>query len=100
MREGPYRYENEGSEHRALGSVAVSAGAWWSVMLSVPADEVEAREGTVVVRCQRHGEARAGYRGDGLVELVLPRSEIGAVVTLLSGAAEQARRDGLLPRDG
>src|SRR3981081_3368201 len=88
VREWRYRYEDEGSEHRALGSVAVSAGAWWCVALSVPAGGIGAPPDTGLVRCERHGDAPAEYRGDGIVELLLPRAEVGAVALMLAGVVE------------
>jgi hypothetical protein len=75
----------------------VQADAWWSVALSVPHDETGTADDALFVRLERHGTRPAGYRGSVDTELTLPRSEIDAIVMLLAGVVEQARRDGVLP---
>lgn len=93
----PGEYENEGSEQRSTGAVAVGGGAWWSATLAVPIPA----DGAAFLRVERHGTTPAGYRGAGeSAELSLPAGEAGAVVTLLAGLVAQARRDGVLPLDG
>jgi hypothetical protein len=51
----------------------------------------------VFVHFRRHGETPAGYHGTTEVDFTVPRSEVDAFVTLLSGLVEQARRDAVLP---
>jgi hypothetical protein len=46
---------------------------------------------------ERHGQMPAGQRGITDAELVLPASEVSAIVALLAGVVDQARRDGVLP---
>ncbi|HEX5830114.1 MAG TPA: hypothetical protein VFY16_03975 [Gemmatimonadaceae bacterium] len=93
----PGEYENEGSEQRSTGAVAVGGGAWWSATLAVPMPA----DGAAFLRVERHGAVPAGYRGAGeSAELSLPAGEAGAVVVLLAGLVAQARRDGVLPRVG
>ena len=99
VREWGHRYDDEGSEARSLGSVSVGAGTWWSVALSVPGAPDAVRD-TVLVRIERHGAPDDERHGHGAVDLVLPSSEIDAVVTLLGGVVAQARRDGVLPAAG
>jgi hypothetical protein len=90
--EQPFRYEDEGAERRSLGSVSVGSDAWWSVALSVPDNAGEAAEDTVTVRLERHGAHPTSYRGSLEAQLTLPGSELAAVVVLLAGVVEQARR--------
>lgn len=90
-------YEDEGSERRSLGAVSVGAAAWWSATLTVPQTESGADGDVVFVRFRRHGETPAGYHGTTEVDFTVPRSEVDAFVTLLSGLVEQARRDAVLP---
>jgi hypothetical protein len=103
---GPFRvrewgvgYDDEGSEARSLGSVSVGAGAWWSVALTVPGTSEAARD-TVLVRIERYGPPADERHGHVSADLVLPPSEIDALVTLLTGVVAQARRDGVLPLAG
>jgi hypothetical protein len=97
VREWTHPYEDEGSERRSLGSVAVGGGAWWSIALTVPASTASAREDVVLVRLERHGEMPAGVPSSAADALLLPASEIEAVLLLLAGVVDQARRDGVLP---
>ena len=90
-------YEDEGSERRSLGAVSVGAGAWWSATLTAPQAESGADGEVVFVHFRRHGETPAGYHGTTEVDFTVPRSEVDAFVTLLSGLVEQARRDAVLP---
>jgi hypothetical protein len=96
VREWPLRYEDEGSEGLSLGSVSVGAQAWWSVALSVPEGGGGSADDVLFVRFERHGAHPAGYRGSVEASLSLPRSEIDAIVMLLAGIVDQARRDGVL----
>lgn len=96
VREWPLHYENEGSVQLSSGSVSLGAGAWWSISLSVPGDAGTADD-ALFVRLERHGARPAGYRGSVEADLTLPRSEIDAIVMLLAGVVDQARRDGVLP---
>jgi hypothetical protein len=97
VREWPLQYQDEGSERLSLGSVSVGAEAWWSVALSVPDGEGGAAADTIFVRFERHGSHPSGYRGSVEAELSLPRAEVDAIVTLLAGVVDQARRDSVLP---
>lgn len=96
VRELGHPYDDEGSEARSLGSVSVGSGAWWAVVLSVPGAPDAPRD-TVLLHIERHGALVDERQGPGAADLVLPSSEIDAVVTLLAGVVTQARRDGVLP---
>jgi hypothetical protein len=96
VREWPLRYDNEGSERLSLGSVSVGADVWWSAALSVP-EAAGGADDTLFVRLERHGARSPHYRGSVEMELSLPRSEVDAILMLLAGIVEQARRDGVLP---
>jgi len=96
VREWPPRYEDEGSERIARGSVSVGAEAWWSVALSIPDGSGGSLADTVFLRLQRHGAHPPDYRGDVVGELTLPRTEVDAIAALLAGVVEQARRNGVL----
>jgi hypothetical protein len=100
VRERPLRYEDEGSERVVRGAVTVAADAWWSAALVVGdegAGAGGADEGSLIVQMKRHGPSPSGYRGNVEVDLSLSRSEIDAIVVLLAGLVDQARRDGILP---
>lgn len=94
VREWPLHYEDNGTERQALGSVAVGANGWWSVSLTVPARDDPSD--AAFLRLERHGERPAGYLGGLVEEISVPRSELDAIVMLLGGVVDQARRDGLL----
>jgi hypothetical protein len=64
----------------------------------VPEGEPRSGDDIVLVQLERHGVTPADYRGSVDAELVLPRTEIGAIVTLLAGVVDQARRSGMLRR--
>ena len=86
-------YEPEGSERRALGSVSVAGGAWWSVTLTAPMSDGD----TVLLTVERHGAMPAGCRAESDdVEIFVPAGELDAIVALLAGVVAQARRDGVL----
>ena len=97
VREGPARYDDEGSVREARGAVAVGAGAWWSAALTVPIERNPAAPVPVRVRLTRHGDDVPGQPGSAGIELLLPAAELAAVVTLLAGVTAQAARDGVLP---
>jgi hypothetical protein len=100
VREWPLHYEEEGSERVARGAVTVAGEAWWSATLVVgqgSGDAARRDEDAVLVQMKRHGPPPTGYRGGLEADLSLPRSEIDAVLVLLAGVVEQARRDGILP---
>ncbi len=94
VREWPLHYEDNGTERHALGSVAVGANAWWSAALTIPARDDPSD--AAFIRFERHGERPASYLGDVVEEVSVPRSELDAIVLLLAGVVDQARRDGLL----
>ena len=89
-------YEDEGSERRSRGAVSVGAAAWWSASLTLPASESGVDGDVVFLHFKRHGETPAGYHGSTEVDFSVPRSEVDAFVTLLSGLVEQARQDAVL----
>jgi hypothetical protein len=97
VREQSLRYEEEGSERLSLGSVSVGTDAWWSVALSVPDSAADPNDDALFVRFERHGAQPTGYRGSIEAQLSVPRSEIDAIVMLLAGVVDQARRNGVLP---
>jgi hypothetical protein len=92
-------YEDEGSERLSLGSVAVEDGSWWSAALTVPEGDAHSGRGrgTLFLRLARHGSPPSDYRGEVEMELSVPGAEADAVVALLAGVVDQARRDGVLP---
>jgi hypothetical protein len=75
----------------------VGTEAWWSVALSVPDSQGDSGDDALFVRFERHGAHPAGYRGSIEAQLSVPRSEIDAIVVLLAGIVDQARRNGALP---
>ena len=97
VRETTPRYEDEGSVREARGAVTVDGGAWWSAGLAVPIGGALPGDDRVHLRLERHGAAMAGVASDARVDLVLRRSELDAVVALLAGVVQQARRDAVLP---
>ena len=88
-------YEAESSERRAVGSVSVTGGGWWSASVTVPiADPVAA-----FLHVERLGDLPAGYRGgEDAAGLAMPVGEVEAVVALLTGLIRHARADGIVPR--
>ena len=96
VREWTRAYEDEGSTTQSMGAVTVCREGWWSVALTVPIGVTSAADQPVVVRLERHGAPTPGAAG-GEHEIVVPASEVDAVVALLAGVVEQARRDGVLP---
>ena len=90
---GGIRYEPEGSDCRATGSVSLRSGGWWSADLVV-----SIRGGNeILLTIERHGAP--GQEDDGTsVDLCLGHGDLEALPALLSGLIAQARRDGVLTR--
>jgi hypothetical protein len=90
----PYpRYESEGSERRALGSIPVAPDARWTATLTVPIPP----RSIAFLQLERRGDLPAGYLGaEESALLSLPIGETKAVIALLVGVVAQARRDGVL----
>jgi hypothetical protein len=85
-------YEPESSERRALGSIPVAPDARWDATLTVPISGQVA-----FLQLERRGELPPNYRGgEESVTLALPLTELDALMTLISGVIEQARRDGVV----
>lgn len=88
-------YEPESSERRAIGSVSVTGGGWWSAALTVPITD----PGAVFLHVERRGDLPAGYRGgEDAASLAMPVGELEAVVALLAGLMRHAQADGVLAR--
>lgn len=96
VREWAPAYEDEGSTTQSRGAVTVSRDGWWSIALTVPIALRSAAEQPVLIRLERHG-APTPAAGGTAHEVVVPATEVDAVVALLAGVVEQARRDGVLP---
>jgi hypothetical protein len=91
---GRPNFEPGGSERRTLGSVSVTEGALWTATLTVPVPEQDA----AFLEVTRRGSLPRGYRGGNEgAHLSIPPGELNAVVALVLGVVEQARRDGVLP---
>jgi hypothetical protein len=87
-------YEAEGSERRSIGTINVTADARWLATLTVPISDSR----VAFVHVERHGALPAGYRGnEESAHFSLPIDETDALVALLAGIVDQARRDGVLP---
>lgn len=97
VRETTPRYEDEGSVRESRGAVSVQRGAWWSAALDVPINHHGPADDRVQLRLERHGAAMAGQASEARVDLVIRLSELDAVVALVAGVVQQARRDGVLP---
>ena len=94
VREASPEYEGEGSEHRTLGSISVTADAHWTATLIVP---IPVR-GVVFLDLERRGPLPTGYRGsEESAHFSVPLGEIDAVAALLTGIVADARRDRVLP---
>ena len=88
-------YEAESSEWRAIGSVSVPGGGWWSASLTLPITD----PGAAFLHIERLGDLPAGYRGgEDAAGLAMPVGEVKAVVALLSGLIKHAQADGVIPR--
>lgn len=99
VRERANEYEDGGSERRSLGAISVPGGAWWAGTLVAPTSDAGSDGDVVFLRFQRHGERPAGYLGETQMDLSVPRSELGAVVRLVTGLVDQARQDGVIGSD-
>lgn len=89
-------YEPEGSERRALGSIAIGPDAHWLATLTVPIPDST----VAFVQLERSGPLPLDYRGSGeAAHFSIPVAEFDALVALLTGVASQARQEGVLPPD-
>jgi hypothetical protein len=85
-------YEPESSERRALGTLALTANARWTATLTVP---ITGR--VAFLALERRGELPPDYRGgEESANLALPVAELEALMGLIAGVIEQARRDGVV----
>ena len=86
----PGSYESEGGERISRGSVTLPSGATWFAKLVVPVNAEESALLTV----------RRDATGPSLLpdeaSLVVPGGEADALLLLLQGLFEQARREGLI----
>jgi hypothetical protein len=88
------RYEPEGSDRRAFGSVSVTPDAHWAASLTVPIPDAD----VAFIHVERHGPLPPDYRGsEESAELSIPIAEVEALAALLTGITAHARRDGVLP---
>jgi len=92
-RVGPIKYEPEGSDRRATGSVSLDSGGWWSADLIVSIR----REDEILLTFHRHG-APGREADEESVDLCLRPPDLEALPVLLNGVIAQARRDGVLSR--
>ena len=95
VREGltpPAGYEPEHSERQVSGSVEVAPGARWFATLAVPMTGDQ----SLLVTIEREGPVPPGAPAVDDIALVIPPGEADAVVSLLRGIVEHARRDGVL----
>jgi hypothetical protein len=83
----PGSYESEGSERVARGSVMLPSGACWLSKLEVPMNGGELALLTVC----RQGPGQSLSPDEA--SLVIPASEVDALLALLNGLFAQARRD-------
>ena len=87
------RYEDEGSERSATGSVAVGDDAYWRATLTLPLP----KGGVAFFRMERNGSLPPGYVGaEESADWSCPVTEVGAVLEALRGVVAQARRDGVM----
>jgi hypothetical protein len=88
----PAGYEPEHGERQVSGSVKVASGARWFGTLAVPLTGDQ----TLLVTVERDGPVAPGAPEVHSLDLVIPPGEAEAVITLLQGLVEQAKRDGVL----
>jgi len=88
-------YEPEGSERVTRGSVSLADGGWWGAELSVGADDRVA-----LLRLVRTGAGSDQPAHDTQAELLFPVAEADALVALVAGVVQHARRDGGLTPSG
>jgi hypothetical protein len=86
------RYERDGSDCRAYGSVSIGDGAWWSAELVVSMT----REQSALLTIERQGPLPEGIPVGGRASLVVCPGEADAIVCLLNGIVAQAHCDGIL----
>jgi hypothetical protein len=85
-------YESEGSERVARGSVMLPSGACWLARLEVP---ITGSELALLTVCRQAPEQSLS---PDEASLVIPASEVNALLALLNGLFAQARRDGVMER--
>jgi hypothetical protein len=87
------RYEDEGSERSAVGSVSVGKDSYWRATISVPMPKADA----VFVKIERQGRLPDGYVGaEESASWAMPIAELDLVMELLAGVIRQGRRDGVV----
>lgn len=91
----PAGYEPEHSERQVSGSVVVGEQVRWSARLAVSM----AGDQSLLVVIEREGPLPPGGPVVGEVAVVIPPGEADAVLALLQGLVEHARRDGVLPTE-
>jgi hypothetical protein len=82
-----YEYESETNVRRATGNVSVTNDVWWRGEVVVPMAGERA-----LITIERDPEGT----GPSDATLAVPFDEIDAVLTLLTGLVDQARRAGVL----
>jgi hypothetical protein len=87
---GPPRYDDEGTDRTARGSILVEGGRW-SGRLEVPVQAAQA----ALLTIERLGEGPALEPSEATIVIPVPEAE--AVLRLLEGLFAQARREGMLP---
>ena len=85
-------YEPEHSERQVSGSVFVGEQVRWSARLAVPMTGDQ----SLLMIIEREGPLPPGAPVVGEVAVVIPPGEADAVLALLQGLVEHARRDGVL----
>jgi hypothetical protein len=88
----PAGYEPEHGERQVSGSVKVASDVRWFGTLAVPLTGDQ----SLLVTIERDGPVAPGAPAVHNLDLVIPPGEAEAVVTLLQGLVEQAKRDGVL----
>jgi hypothetical protein len=87
----PGPYESEGNERVSKGSITLPSGDSWFAKLVVPMNGEESALLTV------WRDAAGPSLVPDEASLVVPRGEADALLLLLQGLFDQARRDGVLP---
>lgn len=88
----PAGYEPEHSERQVSGSVVVGEQVRWSARLAVPMTGDQ----SLLMVIEREGPLPPGAPVVEEVAVVIPPGEADAVLALLQGLVEHARRDGVL----
>jgi len=91
---GPGSYESEGSERVSRGSITLPSGDAWLAKLVVPVNGEESA--LLTVRREAAGPSLLPDEAS----LVVPRGEADALLLLLQGLFEQARKEGIIPPPG